>query len=202
MPDVGDKLTGQTAIVMGENDVAPGRENFEDVRGRIQNRDAQDRRCRQSDSVDLGCRGAGRTARPRSFAGAVAWIAPGARDPSGSSFERAGIGVRAAPGGQRREGRVQAPAAPKTEAPAPEANKEKRPRQKRKRKKRPLPQRRKLPQPQQGRSNKKSFQRRQPTAAAPETAPQKNQPPEERDRGCVTQNLTNQTRPTGRGYKR
>ena len=52
LPDVADKLTGQTAIVMGEKDVAPVAKILKAVRGGIQDRGAQDRRGRQGDSVD------------------------------------------------------------------------------------------------------------------------------------------------------
>ena len=47
-----DKLTGQTAIVTGEKDVAPVAKILKTVRGGIQDRGAEDRRGRQGGFVD------------------------------------------------------------------------------------------------------------------------------------------------------
>ena len=72
LPDVAKQLSGQTAVVTGDNDVAPVAKVLKTFAAEFKIADAQDRRGRQERAFDRGSGIAGRLAVARSSAGAVA----------------------------------------------------------------------------------------------------------------------------------
>ena len=90
LPDVADKLTGQTAVVTGEKDVAPVAKILKTFAAEFKIAALKIGVVDKSVSFDCGSGIAGRLAVARSLAGAVAGVASGAGDEIGAHFERAG----------------------------------------------------------------------------------------------------------------
>ena len=184
MPDVGDKLTGQTAIVMGENDVAPVAKILKMFAAEFKIAALKigvvDKAVLSTSDVEALAELPSREILLSQLLGLLL----DAGDAIGSRFERAGVRIRAAFEGERREGRGRDAALP-LQQPRPRLlSREARSACCRKRL---LPKRRPKKLPRHGGSGtgrrsraRCGIQRR---SRQPETASQQNQPPENAPRG-------------------
>ena len=101
-PEAGETLTGQTAVVTGDKDVAPVAKIFKTFAAEFKARRAEDWLCRSGDSFRCRIGNAGRPAGARSFAGAIAGTALVSRNALRAITERTGLRICAA---IEREGR-------------------------------------------------------------------------------------------------
>ncbi len=90
LPDVGEQLTGQTAVVTGEKDVAPVAKILKTFAAEFKIAALKIGVVDQARAFDRGSGNAGRSAVARSSAGAVARSALGAGDALVRVVERAG----------------------------------------------------------------------------------------------------------------